>query len=484
MTGFGIGSANPAAPPPSLPLGSATWASGGWFDLISVAGNEGDAITAGSTSLAGSNVLTPQSSPLVNNTPVGGCRGCYVLDTGVSGTEPMFRCDAIAALFTAGAAITIGHDWRSAKQANMPLWQVRSGTGGVTDFIGAYVRSEKVVVEYRSASTGLVTLTGATGLAYDYHRITYRFTGTLLYVYIDGVIDPNLNGVSLAIPTLNVNRFAWLGSYSTTSFDGATGYARRLFVSPSDIGGSGITTVDDYLVAHDYTLQISNALVQNFICAGASILVGSTDTVTGAGYRAGISQYIIAQKLSWAALGDHPQGFVPTRETPAQSGQSATAITTQVISFVNSKTKLVVVDLGNQEINLGQTAGQVETAIATALQNIRTAVYAVAPDCAIATFNLCPYSESGFNAVVASVNAALPGIWDTSDANFPTSRKLMTADLNAAIGGPSYVQANFTAGGNDHPNNTGYNLLIPVVLAASNSSGDVLSDMLRQFSPT
>lgn len=481
MAGMGMGSANPATPPAGLPLGSSTWAAGGWWDLITVPGAPGAAIAGPQASLAGSNILTPASSPLVNATAVGGQRGGNVVDTGVAGTEPRFSCDALASLFPAGQPWSVYWDFRQSKQAEMPLWAALSSS--TTDAMGCRSIGERLCFRYRSAATGIVTVTGTIPLAYDYHRLGATYDGTNLRLYVDGVLDP---ATPVAVPSLGItlNRFTWLASVSSIAFEGATGFSRRLCMSPSALSAANIATVDAYFVSNDWTLQGSSPLVPKLIAAGASILVGASDAVTGAGYRAGLSNAIITGRLSWLAVGDRPQGIVPLRETPAQSGQSAVQITTQVTSFVDARTGLLVIDLGNQEINAGQTAVQVQAAITTALRNSRAALYAVNPEAFVSVSTLLPYFEAGFNAVAAAVNAALPGIWSASDAEFPAAPKLLRWDGNSAMGGPSYVQANYNGVGDNHPNSTGYALLIPALLAASNADGQVLSNVLAQLSPT
>lgn len=481
MTGMGLGSANPATPPPSLPLGSSTWAPGAWFDLIAVPGPQGDPIVAGVPSLAGSNVATPQSNPLVNNTPIGGQRGCRVIDTGVANTEPLFRCDALSQWFTPAALLTVGGDFRPSKAQQHPLFVLRSSTGGVTDQWSVYIIGERLAVLCQAPSTGgLVTFTGTIPINYDYHRWAVRCDGTRLRSYVDGVLDLD---VPFVMPTLSVNRCAWLGAVASLAFGGATGYARRLYFSPSDVGSSGIATVDAYLVGQDYTKPPTDPSVKEFLFCGASITVGSSANITGAGYRGGVSQYIIDNRLSWRAIGDRPQGFVPTRETPSLSGQAAAAIAAMVATWATPKTCYVGLDFGNAEINAGQNASQVLTAIRTNLHNARASLYAQNPNAYVSVYTILPYFEAPFNAVAQAVNASLPSEWNLSDAEFPGSPKLLRWDGNTAIGGPSYVQANYPIG-DDHPNQTGYDLLIPALLGASNASGDVLSNVLDMLSPT
>jgi lysophospholipase L1-like esterase len=481
MTGFGIGSANPATPPPSLPLGDAVWSAGGWFDLVSVPEADGAPIVATIPSLAGARVLTPQSGPIVDDTAIGGRRGCSVIDTHVSGTEQLFRCDAFAPFFFSGLPWCVVCDFRQALPTPpTPIWAAKSSTPGVTDSVAVYSQAQIANFIYRSPSTGIVTIAGSLPLAYDYNRIIFDYDGTTLRSWINGV--PDIVQL-LATPVVNVDRFAWLGSQASVSFEGASGFGRRLAVTPSSIGASGAATVDAYLEAQDFTLAPGDPLVPTFICAGASIILGTTDATTQGGYRWAISQYIVDNRLSWRALGNNPQGFMPTRQTPALGGVDSTIIVTEVSSNVDSSTKLVVLDLGNYEINVGQTAVQVEAAIASALQNIRTAVYAVSPSCAIAVSTILPYFEAPLNAVCIDVNAALPAIWDASDAAFPAAAKLLRADLNTAIGGPAYDSANYLPA-NDHPNHTGYSLLYAPILAASNSDGDTLAGVLSALSPT
>lgn len=480
MVGLGLGSANPATPPPSLPLGSAVWSPGAWFDLITVAGADGAPISSNVASLAGANVLAPESSPKVNVTAIGGNRGCFVLDTLVQDTQPMWRCDALAALFTGGQPFSVFWDWRGAAvDADGPQWAALSSAGG-SNAIGARIVLEKLAFRYSSPGTGTVTIQGAIPLAYDYHRLGVTYDGTTLQLWVDGVPDTSAAMPALAI---SLNRFSWLGSHSSVAFEGATGFARRFAMTPSWLNPTQVATVDAYFVANDWTLLPSNPLVPEFFCAGASICRGTSDLVTGAGYRAGISDFIIDNRLSWRSVGDHPAGWVPYRDTPSLSGQTAEQITTQCATFATARTRLVTLDLGNAEINSNHDKTYVEGKIATALANIRASIYAVAPTCQICVYTILPYFEAPFNAVAQQVNADLSAIWDASDAAFPSNPKLLRFNGNAAIGGPSYVQANYPTGDN-HPNNTGYNLIIPALLAASSADGVVLSDWLLQQSPT
>lgn len=483
VAGLGVGTANPGAPPPpGLPLGDLAWSGGGWFDLLSVPGIQGDPITAGVASQAGSNSVTPASSPLVNDRAVGGRRGANVVDTGVSNTQPRFSCNALASLFPGGQAWSVVWDFRQSKQADMPLWSALSST--TTDAMGCRsVAGQLLSFRYRSTATGIVTVTGTINLAYDYHILAATYDGADLRLFVDGALDP---ATPVAVPALAIalNRWSWLASTSSATFEAATGFARRIAVSPSYISPAQVATVVDYFRSLDTTLPPSDALVPEFIMAGASIMAGTTDTVTVAGYRAGVSKFVLDGALSWASVGNHPQGIVPTRNTPSQSGESANSIMLQVINNATARTSLVVMDLGNQAVNVGRTAAQTLTEISNALNGARAAVYALNPNAQFVQPNMCPYWEPAFNAVVGDVNLGLPALQAASDALFPGSPKVLAADFNTAIGGPSFVAANYVFATNDHPNNTGYNLLIPALLGASNSDGQTLSNWLATRSPT
>lgn len=98
------------------------------------------------------------------------------------------------------------------------------------------------------------------------------------------------------------------------------------------------------------------------------------------------------------------------------------------------------------------SAGVTAAAYRTLLDGIQAAV----PNVRIGVTTIIPQGAGQFNPEAILFNAELPAVWDAFDAANPT-RTLIRWDANTAIGGPTWVGANFTD--TLHPNNTGHALI-------------------------
>jgi hypothetical protein len=330
MTGRGLGRSNPGVSPPGLPLGAATWAPGFWFDLITAPGADGAAIVTPTPSQAGSNVLLPGRSPLVDNAAYGGQRGAQVVDTGASLTEQYFSCDAVAPYFGPGLPWFVGTSFCSEKISNtMPVWNALSST--TTDGMQGRWMDNRFNIQYRSAATGIVTIVGSIDLTFNEHFLfaDYNPATGRIRTWVDGVLDIDQ---ALAVPVMvNLNRFTWLAGRSSVVFEGATGRARHLIMTPSSVDqAGGIATVYAYLLAQNYTLPLS---------ASPQILyVGDSNTDTGlnlaihAGSRAVPLQQIINNRLSLFAQGQFSHGTIANNLVAAQGGADIQTIRTLALT--------------------------------------------------------------------------------------------------------------------------------------------------------
>lgn len=98
------------------------------------------------------------------------------------------------------------------------------------------------------------------------------------------------------------------------------------------------------------------------------------------------------------------------------------------------------------------SAGVTAAAYRTLLDGIQAAV----PNVRIGVTTIIPQGAGQFNPEAILFNAELPAVWDAFDAVNPT-RTLIRWDANTAIGGPTWVSANFTD--TLHPNDTGHALI-------------------------
>lgn len=470
MSSLGLGHA--AAQP--LPFGNSFWDVGFWnFSSSS------SPITSDVPNAANSNVLTPHNSPLVVDTAEYGLRGVQVTDTGVNTTIEYFTAPAVGAALLSGLGhdLTIVQRFRQNKVAEMPLWSGHIFSN--PDYIGARSVAQRMCLRKSSTVGGTVTGTGALDIQYDDHTYvwTFKLSTREWRQYVDGVLDLV---TTLDAQPLTINTLAILATFSTAAFEAATGFCQIWGMSGTWIDSDQQQELYTYCRSLDYTLHPSTPGLPQIVGGGASIWNGATDEVNAAGNRATISQEIVDKRLSILNVGEFSSGVIPNRATPSISGAEALAITLQITSHLSVDTKIVFVDLGNGEINEGQTAAQVLSAMHTALTTIRTA----APDVPVVVMNLPAYFESGFNAVCATVNAGVGALWDSVDAAFPGKPTLYRIDRLTPMGGQVYDNTFYAGVGNNHPNHLGYSQIGPFLLGAQNAAGDTVAALMRRISPT
>lgn len=493
--GGGLFGSGKSAPPPLVPISDAFWASGGWWDLSTIAGVNGAPYTTVTppTSATGLGSFTPTfftgpNAPSIYDQAIGGKRGLVTSQVQDNGLEN----DALASIINGtNKQWSVFFDYQQ-NNVGVPLlpantlvsWGSAGGIGaqdqlrviyGTTAVAGS---TPEGIYIAQATGVGFVATQNnvATHLGYDYFRFAASYDGTALSTYVNGVLV-TVTPSTWQTAIMAITKMMWgAWAVNNVSYEASNGYIRRLGVRAVPTTAPDVATVDANMVANDFILPQSNIHVPQAIFAGASIANGSSDAITNMGWRYEFATYVQTNMRSWTTLGT-AQGWYALRNTVATGGTDAPTIAASIAAVVTSRTRLVVVDLGDEEIDLGQTALQVETAITSALTTIRNAVYAVAPTCRIAVNTICPLSETPNNAVCIAVNAALPGIWNASDANYPSAVPLLSWDANTAIGGPGYVQANYNSGGNDHPNSTGYRLLGAAMMA-------VLAPTVNSLSPT
>lgn len=104
------------------------------------------------------------------------------------------------------------------------------------------------------------------------------------------------------------------------------------------------------------------------------------------------------------------------------------------------------------------------------LRTLMDSIQSLQPNVRQVVTTIPPQGAGGNNANVILFNAELPAMWDAFDAANPT-RTCIRWDANTAIGGPSYVGANFVD--DLHPNDTGHALigaaLVPAVASILNT---------------
>lgn len=467
---------------PIVPISDAFWASGGWWDLASIPGANGATFSAtvAPSNVGGQGVFTPVtrsgSLPTIYDTAIGGKRGLVLAGASDNGIQndalaPILNGSAQQWTFVVDAqANSIG----GTNTTNLLAWG-SDQPAFVEDFLklqynlttgGATVQGVAVTQQTGGGTTATQNNV-APVLGYEYFRFAATYDGTTLKTYVNGALA-TVSPSTWQTAAMTITRFIW-GAYpvSGVPFNGFNGYLRRIGVRQGAATSGEIGQIDANMALNDITVLSSASNCPQFLVAGASVINGAPDEINGMGVRYSLSKYIQDNRLSWGAQGPK-SGAYARNGTPASSGTDSTQIVQQVATWVTAQTKMIVVDLGDQEIDEGQTSTQVLAAVASAIQEIRTAAYAVSPQCDIAVNTIIPLSDvnPGFNPVCIATNAGLPGTWDASDAAFPGNRQLIRWDANTAIGGPSYVQANYNASGDNHPNNQGYTLMGAAMLAA------------------
>lgn len=460
---------------------------GGWWDLQAIAGNSGDFFSAlVPDASGGAQNFTPTSPgvmPTISNAAIGGKRGLLLNSTVLNYLEN----DTLAAIFNGtNKPFTLVWDFQKyLKVTTQCMVGVGSTTTGSTrNFIEmTNVIAETTEIDQHTATNGTTSVVNATDIGYDETYYALTWDGTIALFYLNGVASA-LSPTTLDKAAIILNRFGWgAAQVGAVGFEGSNGFIRRLGCRSSAATPAEVAAIYSNMLSNNKTLPLTNTRVGFALFAGASVMNGTTDEINGMGARFWFANRVKNAGQSYGTQGS-PQGTAQLRNTTATGGAGAPAIATQVAGAVTSRTRFVFVDLGDEEIDLNQDAPTVEAAIVSALSAIRTSAYAVNPQCVVVVNTIIPLFETLLNAVCIAVNAALPGIWNSSDAQFAGHPKLQRADWNTAIGGPSYVQANYAGTGNNHPNNLGYQLMGTAYDAAHDTDGVTLLQRIAGNSPT
>lgn len=456
-----------------LPLGNAYWQSLGWWDFKLLTGMNGSAQSANIPSRAGANVIVP-ASQIINDVAEYGNRGLNVVNQSLT-------CNALAAQLSGAGNqdCTVVQVLRAQVVQEVEIWSARAAGG---NYLGGRLINERACLQKTSTGGGTVTATGTADLGYDDHILiwTYQASTATWTQYVDGVVDPLSN--QLDVQPITVNLFGMF------AFTPATLENQLFAMSPNYSTPARVAQIYTYLVSQNYVLPQNDPRVPKILTCGASIMQGQTNEIDGAGYRGvsastSIAQMIIDNRWSFTTTGS-PFGICPLRNTESTSGQDATAITIQCTANVDARTGLVLMDLGNQELNAtGAVAATVLNTIAAALHTSRVALYAVNPNAGFVVNTLPPYSDPTKNAVLQQVNAGLPAVWNASDAQFPSNPTLFR-DLAGAAFGPTWMLSLFAGAGNDHPNAAGYAVYGAAAMAAQNATGQTLPQFMKAISPT
>lgn len=458
---FGVGfpAGRGFAVPNAIPLGSAFWAPGGYWDLRAlVTGEHGSTQTAGLTSQVSANVISPTAAPTLSSYGIGGNRCLHF-----NATSQYLRCDALAALVTGSdKPWTLAIRYRSTGTGTQALMSAGSSAGATDNFL--QVRSstlQKTEIRKDAASEATITRTATADQQYDDHVLVVSSNGTTVSAWLDGVADA-LDSSALDALSISVDRFVFGALLASSASQYFQGFIQCVaFTSNVAIEADAIA-LNAAWRAGDFTDQKSESTQIMF--SGDSITQGDSGNNAG-GFRDWIADYIVSNGLSLDAVGSRAQGLFPDRQHSAQGGLAIASIASlNVTDLATRNPSLILNMMGTNNMDDVGGASAALTAYQTALGDIFTAAVARKSTVRISVTTILPIQtgQAGWDQV-ATFNAGLPAIWDAFDAAHP-SNTLIRWDAHAAIGGA--WSSTYFGADPVHPNDAGYALLGAALIAA------------------
>lgn len=452
-----------------------------YFDPYDYGFTNGDVLSAALTPRVGASVLTPTLSPTYTVLGIGG-RGAIDFGTTTN-----------AYLDGAGYAGTMnGHDQvtsgaiRFQRVGNEAGILIGWGRGSTTDqfFEIGYNSSGRLMVRKDGPSETEKTYTTAgASLAFTEHTVgwTIRAGGTLLDVYLDGVLVSDLTGLDIDTtdPAITNFRIGTTGRSTGGTDDAAGKIGQVCFAS----GASW--TAQQHLDTHNYWVALQPPAV-----VGA-LMVAPGDSMTKCpsqhGWRGVIEDYTVAQDLNIDWAGSASDGNWANNQHSGYSGRTLEQIANTCTNEFGAGKPYPVERLGwammwgTNSLQDGQwtDVAAYKVKYKAALAALHAAGTSTTPTFRIVASDLPFFDPVHPNAPRADATvAAHQEAWDEHDAAHP-SNKIFRASVRDQV-------TSYTGVGNDyldaaHYNNTGNLKAGTAALAATAVGGETVTSYMAAF---
>lgn len=446
----------PPQPPAGVPL---SFFNLGAWDFSQVAGVEGDTVTTGIASLAGSGVqtLTPANAPSLDDAAIGGRRA---LSFDGVGAQNYLRCDALAPYFTFGQALTVVARYRGARAADLPLFAAGKSSSAIDTFFKCVQTSlSKTRIDTNTIAAGTVQRTGTVDLQYDEHILVVTISPAgVIKSYADNVLD-TLSSSTMDPNALTCDRFAVAGILSTAIASSLTGYVQWFGMSTTEATAAQVAQINAQLRATDFVLPKASS--KQVCWVGDSITETGVGTLLVAGIRGYELQNVLDCGLSLNHVGNRVAGTIADRECVAQGGADIATISANFTAAMTADPTmapdLIIVMAGTNNIATAPALAGFRAAYDALLNNLYSTTVARNPGVKIAVSKITPIqpglSPADVNWVTANGYLTTPstGAWAVFEAAHPGV--LVYCD-NAAALGNAWSSTDYGAD-TTHPNEVG-----------------------------
>ena len=438
----------------SIPLGRAAWSL--WADARDYANlmASGATVTAALTPQVGSGVLTPANSPTV-----------------VSGAQGIGQ--RLAFKHTAASNHSFSAHWLATamsmsgvkKPATIVLRAQRGAAAGAVwagfgkassatnSFLEAAIQSGGQAIARRHDGTTAATKAGTVNLASTPHSVVVTTDGNTMYLYVDGVLDPNFTtplGTTGLTASVVLDQFRIGNSGRLVGGGGLDGAWQVCGVSAGVVDATQVAAIHAALLAGDIPAP-----------AGAQVyFVGdSLFAYSGVSARQKLAEMATAAGKNIAMVGAFSSGAFANNRHSAQNGVEIASIRSRALSELGAgkafpNVRLVCL-LGavNDLNNPGVVLADVQAAYTAAVTDIHAAITATVPTARIAVYTTPPLQpgttgDTNVNAFNAWLRGTLKPTWDAGHVG----SELFLVDVEQALGSwsaPNYLDST-------HPNGTGW----------------------------
>lgn len=421
------------------------YASGGYWDLATMSGSQGDNISAPIASAIGSKLLTPSTvvPPKVWDNAVHGNRAAHGTSSITGANEVYLTCNEGASVFQ-GDTWTVGMDGRQTQRLDMAWWSALRGDGSSTEQIFGRQSGEAFAVRKKSPTGGTVTYAGALLSApYDDMRVIWSLVRNRLTIYSmppSGVMQTDSLGlIDPAVLSAGITRLTFGASVSSVPFEGGNYYFGKIMFSALPMSAAqalaqfGQWRATDYLLSTGYRVGIP----------GDSITLCSEDLINSAGWRGVLAEFLYTNALSLfttSSAGVIRQGVgIGNTFTSSLSGQTIAQILGAALTDIASAVtpiRYMALMMGDGDNNAGTPLATIRASYVSAYISIMNAGMARDPLFFVSVSTLLPLSPIGgtIDTGITAFNAAIASDWDSLDAIYPNN-KCYRWDAHSAVGG-------------------------------------------------
>lgn len=426
---FGLGCQATINASPAPPL--SFWTLGGYWDLSTVGGFNGDPIPGTPIpSSIGANSLAVIDSPHIQDSAIGGTRAMLCDTTSLA----HFELNACASRIAAGLPWTMAIEYCATSDV-LPVPLMCAGSSG--DAVHNWFRAQQIngtqflTLTQNTVANGLTTTNNATDLQYNPHQMVIRSDGTTITGQIDNGSPFSLGPIDTA--GFTCDRLAFGAIVSTAIAQGGDVLFSKIAFSFSRISDAQMAGQIAAWQALHLTVPIGSA--PYYAMSGNSETQGTTGNNAG-GWRQVIGTWIEACGMSVYAWGPFEQGTFQYRQHVAQGGADCALIASNYVSAINTipgaTPKLTINMMGTNNMGAGSfpSANAAYTAAATSMAN---ALIAKDPTAKITLTKLLAFDPAAtpFAANATTFNASLVStIWPALKAAFPGTF-IVPGDTNA-----------------------------------------------------